>query len=45
MNDVEQETAQVSTEENSIDSVNINSIHFNKYCLVITAKLKILTKN
>ena len=29
-NDVEQETAQVSTEESSTDLVNINSIHFNK---------------
>ena len=40
MNEVEQETAKDSTEENSIDSVNINSIHFNKNCFVITANLK-----
>ena len=40
MNEVEQEAAQDSAEENSIDSVNINSIHFNKMCSVITANLK-----
>ena len=32
MNEVEQETAQYSAEESNIDSVNINSIHFNKNC-------------
>ena len=40
MNGVEQEAAQDSAEENSIDYVNINSLHFNKNCFVITAKLK-----
>ena len=40
MNEVEQETAQDSAKENNIDLVNINSIHFNKNCSVITAKLK-----
>ena len=40
MNEVVQETAQDSAEESSIDLANINSIHFNKNCLVITAKLK-----
>ena len=39
MNEVKQETVQDSTEENSIDLVNINSIHFNKNHLVIK-KLK-----
>ena len=43
MNEVEQETAQDSAEENSIDSVNINSIHFNKNFSLITAKLKMST--
>ena len=42
MDEVEQETAQDSTEESSIDSVNINSIHFNKNCLVTIANLKTL---
>ena len=40
MNEVEQEIAQDSTEDNSIDVVNINLIHFNKYCSVLTANLK-----
>ena len=40
VNEVEQNTAQDSAEENSIDSVNINSIHFNINCSVITVKLK-----
>ena len=40
MNEVEQETAPDSAEESSIDLVNINSIPFNKNCLVITEKLK-----
>ena len=40
MNEVEQEAAQDSAEENSIDSVNINSIHFNKDYFVITANIK-----
>ena len=40
MNEVEEETVQDSAEENSIDSVNINSIHFNKNCSVITVELK-----
>ena len=40
MNEVEQETIQDSSEESSIDSVNINSIHLNKNCSVITANLK-----
>ena len=40
MNEVEQETTQDNAEESNIDSVNINSIHFNKNCLVITVKLK-----
>ena len=40
VNEVEQETAQDSAEENIINLVNINSIHFNKNCLVITAKFK-----
>ena len=40
MNEVEEETAQDCTEENNIDSVNINSIHFNKHHSVVTAKLK-----
>ena len=40
MNEVEQEAAQDSEEENNIDLVNINSIHFNKNCSVITANLK-----
>ena len=42
MNKVEQETAQDNAEESSIDLVNINSIHFNKNCLEITAKFKML---
>ena len=40
MNEVEQEAAQDSAEENSIDSVNIHLIHFNKNCSVIMANLK-----
>ena len=40
VNDVEQETAKVYTEESSIDSANINSVHLNKNHLVITARLK-----
>ena len=32
MNEVEQEAAQDSPEENSIDLVNMNSIPFNKKC-------------
>ena len=40
MNEVEQDTAQFSVDENSIDLVNINSIHFNKNCSIITANLK-----
>ena len=42
MNEVEQEAGQDSAEENSIDSVNIHSIHFNKNHSIITAKLKTL---
>ena len=42
MNEVEQETAQDSVKESSIDSVNINSIHLNKNNLVVTANLKTL---
>ena len=40
MNEVEQEAAQDSAEENSIDSVNINSIHFNKNWSVVTVNVK-----
>ena len=40
VNEMEQEAVQDSTEENSIDSVSINSIHFNKNCSVLTAKFK-----
>ena len=40
MNEVKQEGAQDSGEENSIDLVNINSIHFNKNHSVLTANLK-----
>ena len=42
MNEVEQETARDSAEESSIGLVNINSIHFNKNYLVVTAHLKTL---
>ena len=42
VNEVEQETVQVSAEESSIDSVNIKSIHFNKSCSVITGNVKTL---
>ena len=42
MNEVEQETAQDSAKESSIDSMNINSIHLNKNHSVITANLKTL---
>ena len=37
---MEKETVQDSTEENSTDSVNINSIYFNKNCSIITVNLK-----
>ena len=40
MNEVEQETAQDSAEENSIDLVNINSIPFNKNHSVLTVSLR-----
>ena len=40
MNEVEQEAVQDSAEENIIDMVNINSIHFNKNHSIITANLK-----
>ena len=40
MNEVEQEAAQDSAEEISIDLVNINSIHFNKNCSILTANQK-----
>ena len=40
---MEQETAQDSREESSIDLVNINSIHFNKNYSVIIAHLKTST--
>ena len=40
MNEVEQETAQDSAKEKSIDLVNMNSVHFDKNCSVIRAKLK-----
>ena len=40
MNEVELEATKDSAEENSIDSVNINSIHFNKNFSVVTASLK-----
>ena len=40
MNEVEQEAAQDSADENCIDSVNISSVHFNKNQSVITARLK-----
>ena len=40
MNEVEQESAKDCAEESSIDSVNINSIHLNKTCLVMTKKSK-----
>ena len=40
MNKVEEEAAQDSAEENSINSVNINSIHFNKNFSILTANLK-----
>ena len=43
MNEMEQEAVQDSAEENSIDSVNINSIHFNKNGSVITEKFIILS--
>ena len=39
-NEVEQETAQDSAEESSIDSVNINSIYINKNCSLLTVNLK-----
>ena len=42
VNEVEQEGAQDSTEESTIDSVNINLIHFNKICSVITANIETL---
>ena len=37
---MEQKAAQDSAEENSIDLVNINSIHFNKNGSIITVRLK-----
>ena len=40
MNEVEQEAVQDSAEENSIDSVSINLIHFNKNCSMLTVNLK-----
>ena len=40
MNEVEQRAFQDSAEENSIDSVSINSIYFNKNCSILTANLK-----
>ena len=40
MNKVEQEAFQDSAEENSIDSVSINSIYFNKNCSILTVNLK-----
>ena len=40
VNEVEQETAQDSTEESSIVSVNLNSISFNKNHSVLIANLK-----
>ena len=40
MNEVEQEAAKDSVEENSIDLVNINSVHFNKKYSVIRVHLK-----
>ena len=40
VNEAEQEVVQDSAEKNSSDSVNINSIHFNKNHSIITAKLK-----
>ena len=40
MNEVEQEAVQDIAEENNIDSVSINSIHFNKNCSVQTVNLK-----
>ena len=43
MNEVEQDRVQDSAEENSIDLVTTNTIHFNKKHLVITAKLKMST--
>ena len=39
-NEVEQEAPHNSTEENSIDSVKIKSIHFNKNHSIITVNLK-----
>ena len=44
MNEVEQEAAQDSAEENSIDSVNINSIHFNKQ-LCNKSKIKNISRH
>ena len=41
-NEVEQEAAQDSAQENRIDSGNINAIHFSKNPSTITAKLKTL---
>ena len=40
MNEVEQEAAEDSAKETSIVSVNINSIHFNKNCSILTGNLK-----
>ena len=41
MNEARQEAAQDSAEENSTDSVNINSINFNKNHSILTVNLKI----
>ena len=40
MNEVEQEAVQDSAEENSIDSVIINSTHFKKNSSILTVNLK-----
>ena len=40
MNELQQETGQDNAEDNSIDSVNINSIYFNKKHSILTANLK-----
>ena len=37
---MKQETGQYIANKSSIDSVNINAIHFNNNCSVITAKLQ-----
>ena len=43
MNEMEQEAAQDSAEENTINLVNIKSVHFNKNCSVITVNVKTST--